>query len=57
MGRRPPTDKRARDKGHNRQGVFFPLQQVSVLEPLVRSWSHFVGIYREKFTESFKNDF
>ena len=26
----------------------------AVLEPLGRSWSHFVGIYRQKFTKSFK---
>ena len=29
----------------------------AVLEPLVRSWSHFVGIYRQKLTKSSKNDF
>ena len=29
----------------------------AVLEPLGRSWSHFVGIYCQKFTKSFKNDF
>ena len=27
------------------------------LEPLARSWSHFVGIYRQKLTKSSKNDF
>jgi hypothetical protein len=27
----------------------------SFLEPLVRSWSHFVGIYRQKLTRSLKN--
>ena len=26
----------------------------AVLEPLVRSWSHFVGIYRQKLTRSMK---
>ena len=25
------------------------------LEPLARSWSHFVGIYRQKLTRSFEN--
>ena len=30
---------------------------VSFLEPLCRSWSHFVGIYCQKFTKSSKNDF
>jgi WD40 repeat protein len=29
----------------------------AVLEPLGRSWSHFVGIYRQKLTKSSKNDF
>ena len=28
----------------------------AVLELLGLSWSHFVGIYRQKFTKSFKND-
>ena len=27
------------------------------LEPLARSWSHFVGIYRQKLKKSSKNDF
>jgi len=27
------------------------------LEPLTRTWSHFVGIYRQKLTKSSKNDF
>jgi len=27
------------------------------LEPLTRSWSHFVGVYCQKLTESSKNDF
>ena len=27
----------------------------AVLEPLVRSWSHFVGIYRQKLTRSLEN--
>ena len=27
----------------------------AVLEPLVRSWSHFVGIYRQKLTRSIEN--
>ena len=27
----------------------------AVLEPLVRSWSHFVGIYRQKLTRSLAN--
>ena len=26
----------------------------AVFEPLVRSWSHFVGIYRQKLTSSLK---
>ena len=29
----------------------------SFLEPSPRSWSHFVGIYRQKLTKSSKNDF
>ena len=29
----------------------------AVLEPLVRVWSHFVGICRQKLTKSSKNDF
>ena len=29
----------------------------SFLEPFARSWSHFVGIYRQKLTKSSKNDF
>jgi hypothetical protein len=29
----------------------------AVLEPLVRSWSHFVGIYRQKLTGLLKIDF
>ena len=29
----------------------------AVLEPLGRSWSHFVGIYRQKLTKSSKHDF
>ena len=29
----------------------------AVLEPLGRSWSHFVAIYRQKLTKSSKNDF
>ena len=27
------------------------------LEPLTHTWSHFVGIDRQKLTKSFKNDF
>ena len=27
----------------------------AVLEPLVRFWSHFVGIYRQKLTRSLEN--
>ena len=27
----------------------------AVLEPLVRSWSHFVGIYRQKLTRCLAN--
>ena len=29
----------------------------SFLEPFARSWSHFVGICRQKLTKSSKNDF
>ena len=29
----------------------------SFLEPLVRYWSHFVGIYRQNLTRSIENDF
>ena len=35
-----------------RGGIPYPY-----LEPLTRTWSRFVGIYRQKSTKSYKNDF
>ena len=55
QGVKPIARERRTLKGEDPREALCGGITVSFLEPLCRSWSHFVGIYRQKLTRSVGN--